>query len=146
MGDKTITVRVVEWTSLRQSNLVWEGPCVFGEAGGLHPVVEAAYSSFPRNCLNVSLVVAASSILLWANGAWVFSEAQMYGAIQTGYVVEVHVNAVRPLGPDVPHRHWVSDGPGAPGEHPLHGPGRAVGPTNARARRVRALLRQLKLL
>jgi hypothetical protein len=146
MVDKTITVRVVEWMSLRQSNLLWQGPCVLGEAGGLQPVVEAAYSSFPRNCLYVSLVVAASSIPLWANGAWVFSEAQMYGAIQTGYVVEVHVNGVRPLGPDVPQRYWVSDGPGAPGEHPLPGPGRAVGPPAARARRVRAFLRQLELL
>ena len=128
MDNRTITVRVVEWTSFTGRNIRSEGLHEFGPDGGLQAAVQAAYSSFPTNCLYVSLVVAASSIPLWANGAWVFSEADMYGAIQDGYVVEVHVNGVRPLGPEVPQRYTVSDGPGAPGNDHWGGSGRGEDP------------------
>jgi hypothetical protein len=127
--NKTITVRVVEWTSLRESNISHEGQYVFGPVGGLQQAVQAAYSSFPRNCLHVDLVFPAS-VLLWADGRWNFSHSDMYRTIQNGNVVEVHVNAVRPLGPEVPQRYTVSDGPGAPGNDHWGGSGRGEGPKN----------------
>jgi hypothetical protein len=127
--NKTITVRVVEWTSLRHSNPLWEGQQVFGEAGGLQQAVQAAYSSFPRNCLHVDLVFPAS-VVLWADGRWNFSPSDMYRTIQNGNVVEVHVNGTKPSGPDLPQRYTVSDGPGAPGNDHWGGSGRGEGPKN----------------
>ena len=143
--DKTIIVRVVEWTSLTNRNTLHEGPYQFGPAGGVQPAVKAEYSSFPTNCLQVNLVVPAF-IPLWANGEWLFSDAEMYGAIQNENVVEVHVNGTSPSGPDWPGRPgWVSDGPGAPGNDHWGGPGRGEGPKkDARANRVGALLRELQ--
>ena len=111
--DKTIIVRVVEWTSLTNRNTLSEGPHPFGPAGGVQPAVQAAYPPFPAKCLQVNLVVPAF-VPLWQDGSWLFSDADMYGAIQNENVVEVHVNGTSPSGPDWPGRPgWVSDGPGS---------------------------------
>ena len=128
---KTIIVRVVEWTSLANRNILREGPYQFGSAGGVQPAVQAAYPPFPAKCLQVNLVVPAF-VPLWQNGSWLFSDAEMYEAIQNG--------------PDWLGRPgWVSDGPGAPGNDHWGGPGRGEGPDkDARANRVGALLRELQ--
>ena len=68
----------------------------------------------------------------------------MYGAIMDGYVLEVHVSGMKPTGPDTPGRPgWVPDGAGGVSADDFRGPGRGVGPQDARASRVCALLREL---
>ena len=143
--DKTIIVRVVEWTSLTNRNTLSEGPHPFRPAGAVQPAVQAAYPPFPTKCLQVNLVVPAF-VPLWQNGSWLFSDADMYGAIQNGNVVEVYVNGTTPSGPNGPGRPgWVSDGPGASGNDHWGGPGRGEGPKkDVRANRVGALLRELQ--
>lgn len=137
-------MRVVEWTSLSNRNTLLEGPYQFGPAGGVQRAVQAAYSSFPTNCLQVNLV-NPTFVPLWADGQWLFSDADMYGAIQNNDLIEVFVNGMRPSGPDSADRHWVPDGAGAPGNDHRGGPGRGEGPTNdVITNRVGPLLRELQ--
>jgi hypothetical protein len=144
MDNKTITVRVVKWTSLTESNILHQNQYDFGPAGGVQQAVQVAYRSFPTNCLHVDLVIPAS-VLLWADGEWLFSLSDMYRTIQNGNVVDVHVNGTRPPGPEVPQRYTVSDGPGAPGNDHWGGSGRGEGPeAEVRPDRVGALLRELQ--
>ena len=142
--SKRITVRVVECTSLTDRNVSSGGQYNLWPFPGLLTVVQLAYPSFPRNSIQVNLRRDPAFVLLWTDGQWRFSKQVMYNTIQDGNVVEVLVNGMRPAGPDTPQRHWVSDGAGAPDDHPLPQPGRAVGP-EAVSRRVRALLQELQL-
>ena len=136
-------MRVMECTSLTDRNVYSEGQYNLWPFPGLLTVVQLAYPSFPRNSLQVNLRRDPAFVLLWTDGLWSFSNEDMYNTIQTGDVIEVVVNGMRPAGPDTPQRHWVPDGAGAPHDHPLPEPGRAVGP-EAVARRVRALLQELQ--
>lgn len=138
-------MRVVECTSLTDRNVLSQDQYNLWPFCGLLTVVQLAYPLFPRNSLQVNLLVPAF-VQLWTDGVWRFSNDDMYNTIQEGNVVEVLVNGMRPAGPDTPQRHWVSDGAGAPDDHPLPEPGRAVGPEAVArvSRRLRALLQELQ--
>ncbi len=141
-SGKRISVRVVDWP--RHDEMVGSLPQTVSmdAAGGVEVAVQTAYPAFPGSCQEVRLVTPAS-VPLWVNGAWLFSHEDMYDAISEGYVVEVHLNGMRPTGPDAAGRPgWVPDGAAPPGADRLPGPGRGDGPLGARL--VRELLSRLE--
>ena len=126
--DKTISVRVVEWSGDDRTTVGTSEATVTAD-GGVEAAVRVAYPVFPNNCLRVVLVRGGGvAVLLWHKhvGAWVHSRADAYTLVQEGDVVEVQLR-VDVLGPDK----------GAV-------PAVYSGPDQSNARLVCDLLRQLK--
>ena len=146
-SEKSIRVRVVEWTSRDHLMGPPEQTVSMNATGGLEAAVKAAYSAFPGTCQRVRLVTPAE-VTLWDDGRWLFSHRDMYNTIRENDLVEVHLNGMRPPGPDTPSRQRVPDGAAPPGAGSLPGPGapppRGDGPLGARL--VRELLARLPAL
>jgi len=144
---KTITVRVVEFTSTdrRTCTTVHAQQTVqITEETGFEAAVKLAYPVFPNNCQRVDLV-REPALPLWdkGNNKWLYSRAEAYALVQQGDVVQVQ-KRVSVSGPDPMVKGWVPDGAGGVG--PLPASGQPPGPVTARTHRMRALLTELELL
>lgn len=127
--DKTISVRLVEWTSSWARTTLSTTPATLTADGGVEAAVRAAYPAFPNNCVQVVLERGGGgAVLLWHKhgGAWAHSHTDAYDLVQDGDVVEVQLRVVV-LGPD---KGTV--------------PAVYSGPDQSNARLVCDLLRQLK--
>jgi hypothetical protein len=145
---KRITVCVVEYASTdgnTGTTPLAEQEVGITIEGGFDAAVRVAFPPFPNNCQRV--VLPRLRLELWNTGnkQWRHTPAEAYALVQEGDVVVIH-KRVSVVGPDPLIKGWVPDGAGGVGDHPLPACGKPTGPQHARARRVRALLRQLELL
>ncbi len=146
---KTITVRVVEFTSNDRrtgTTVLTQQTVQITEETGFEAAVKLTYPVFPKNCQRVDLV-REPALPLWdkGNNKWLYSHAEAYALVQQDDVIQVQ-KRVYVAGPDPLTKRLVPDGPGGVGDYPLPASGQPPGPVTARAHRMRALLTELELL
>jgi hypothetical protein len=144
--EKSIIVRVVDWTSGTEMITHQPQTVLVNATGGVQAAVKQVYPVFPGVRTLVMLQRGPTeTVLLWHKNQrpWP-SPRDSYELLQDGDVVEIQLYA-HPTGPDrrsMPG--WMPDGADAVPADEYHEPGRGEGPHGARL--VTALLRQLETL
>ncbi len=136
--EKSIIVRVVDWTSGTQRITYPAQTVLVNATGGVQEAVQHVYPAFPGVCFRV--IIARGVQLLWLRHRpqWP-SPGDSYTRVQDGDVVEIQLYA-RPPGPD-------TYGPGRPvlvEDTHERDHGLPPGPQESRLRLLNALLRQLQ--
>jgi hypothetical protein len=136
--EKSIIVRVVDWTSGTERRTYLAQTVLVNATGGVQAAVKHVYPAFPGVCTRV--IIERGPQLLWHKHQrqWPSPE-DSYTRIQDGDVVEIQLYA-RPAGPDI-------KGPGRPvlvADTHERDHGLPPGPQESRLRLLNALLRQLQ--
>ena len=136
--EKSITVRVADWTSGTERITHPAQPVLVNATGGVQEAVKHVYPAFPGACLRV--IIIRGPQLLWHTRTrqWPSPE-DSYTRVQDGDIVEIQLYA-RPVGPDF-------FGPGRPvlvEDTHKRDHGLPPGPQESRRRLLTVLLRQLE--
>jgi hypothetical protein len=136
--EKSIIVRVSDWTSGTERITHPAQPVLVNATGGVQAAVQQVYPAFPGVCLRV--IIIRGPQLLWHKHQpqWPSPE-DSYTRVQDGDVVEIQLYA-RPAGPDF-------FGPGRPvpvEDTHERDHGLPPGPQESRRRLLTVLLRQLE--
>ena len=136
--EKSIIVRVVDWTSSTQRITHPAQTVLVNATGGVQEAVQHVYPAFPAVCIRV--IILRGLQLLWHTHTrqWP-SPGDSYTRVQDGDVVEIQLYA-RPAGPD-----FFGPGRPVPAEDTHERDhGLPPGPQESRRRLLTVLLRQLE--
>jgi hypothetical protein len=138
--EKSITIRVVDWTSSTQRITYPAQTVLINATGGVQEAVQHVYPAFPASCTRV--IILRGLQLLWHTHTrqWPSPE-DSYTRLQDGDTVEIQLYA-RPTGPDYfgPRR------PGLVEDTHERDHGLPPGPQESRLRLLNALLKQFETL
>jgi hypothetical protein len=143
--EKSITIRVVDWTSSTQRFTYSAQTVLINATGGVQAAVKQVYTPFPGACTLVMLQRPSETVLLWHKNqrSWP-SPRDSYELLQDGDVVEIQLYG-HPTGP---HKRtlpgWTPDGADVAPPDENHEPYLGDGPHGARL--ITALIRQLETL